>query len=94
MIADQNFYDICFTFFILWLRPKVKIATTVQHWIYQNYWKHLLKIYATCDPTMRVLQEAPRSSPQEAPIEFYTIGSPQRYILFNRNFLESPHELK
>ena len=50
MIADQNFYDICFTFFILrlrlrpttkgrslsWpnirLRPKVKIAPTVQHW--------------------------------------------------------------
>ena len=49
MIADQTFYDICFTFFILrlWLRPtaegrslsgpnirlrpKVKIAPTVQH---------------------------------------------------------------
>ena len=49
MTADQNFYDIRFTFFILrlrlqpmakgrsfsgpnvWLRPKVKIAPTVQH---------------------------------------------------------------
>ena len=49
MIADQNFYDICFTFFILRLRlrstaegrsfsepnirlrPKVKIASLVQH---------------------------------------------------------------
>ena len=52
MIADQNFYDICFTFFILRLRlrpttkgrslsgpnirlrPKVKIAPTVQHCFY------------------------------------------------------------
>ena len=44
MIADQNFYAICFTFFILRLRlllttegqslsgPKVKIVPTVQHW--------------------------------------------------------------
>ena len=51
MIADKKFYDIGFTFFILWLRlrptaegqslsgpnirlrPKVKIAPTVQHWL-------------------------------------------------------------
>ena len=44
MIADQNFYDICFMFFHptssatayglrpnILLRPKVKIAPTVQH---------------------------------------------------------------
>ena len=48
MIADQNFYDTCFTIFYptasatatakfsgpnIQLRPKVKIAPTVQHWL-------------------------------------------------------------
>ena len=62
MIADQNFYDICFTFFILRLRlrstaegrsfsgpnirlrPKVKIAPTVQHW--QNKFDLKLSVYS------------------------------------------------
>ena len=50
MIADQNFYGIYLIFFFI-LRPKVKIAPTIQHCIKElkNKFKELIIQHLVCD---------------------------------------------